>query len=353
MESKSISKVISVLLCNLIIALISVLFALDSQAQNYKQCNVDGVNFRCAKNISYGIEGQAHNLQKYDLYLPNNVPAGVKVPLVIYIHGGGYYSPDQTRESGLTGNLPARKYLDAGMAWATIDYRLSGEFPYRKSNSMPYPVAMADGARAIQKLRHTANYHGIDKNRIAVGGSSAGGGIAAWTVMHDDLKKSNSSDPIEKQSSKLRCLALVRAQMTLNIPEVIDLLDHPDMQEPDEGLSYFYGLELGQWARAPKYWNKVLAASYLEASPMTHLDDSDDFEVIMTYDKKYGYGSGNIHGAEFGKYLKSGEPANVAKDYNRTQTLDKLGIKNELHPALSNKQITNKIFNFVKACVNK
>ncbi len=344
---KNYWKFSNVVLCNLTIIMMMLAITLVAQAQSYKQCKVQGKNFRCVKNISYG----SHALQKIDLYLPNNVQAGVKIPLVIYIHGGGYYMEQVNRNSGIRGTMPARKYLDDGMAWATIDYRLSGEFPFRKSNSMPYPVQMADGARAIQKLRQIASSHSIDKNKLAVGGSSAGGGISAWTVMHDDLKKTNSSDPVQRESSKVRCLGLVNTQTTLNIPEVIDLLDHPDMQEPDEGLSYLYGLKLGQWARAPRYWNRVLAASYLEASPISHLDASDDFEVIMVHSSGIGgYGSGNIHGAEFGRYLSTGEPANIAKDYGRTN-LKKLGIKYQFYSSLGDSQMVDQVFGFLKTCL--
>ena len=89
---------------------------------------------------------------------------GEKVPAIILVHGGGWYSDD--------GNFsPAFQSRMAKWGFTTmrIKYRL-----------MPGGVQeqLWDVQRAIRHVRENADKYGIDKNRIAVWGDSAGGSLA-------------------------------------------------------------------------------------------------------------------------------------------------------------------------------
>ena len=53
---------------------------------------------------------------------------------------------------------------------------------------------------------------GIDPDRIAACGNSAGAGISLWVGFHDDLADPTSDDPVSRQSSRLACMGVVGAQ---------------------------------------------------------------------------------------------------------------------------------------------
>lgn len=79
--------------------------------------------------------------QKLDLYLP---PGAGPLPLVVYIHGGGFSAGDKdTLELNF-----ARALLSNGYAVASINYRLSGE--------ATFPAAVLDVKAAIRFLRANA-----------------------------------------------------------------------------------------------------------------------------------------------------------------------------------------------------
>ena len=101
------------------------------------------------------------------------VPSSSSPPaLVVWIHGGGWmigdrrYLPETLRPNQLFDAL-----LDAGLAVATIDYRLALE--------APFPAQLHDAKAAIRYLRAHASALGIDTGRIGVWGESAGGHLAA------------------------------------------------------------------------------------------------------------------------------------------------------------------------------
>ncbi len=112
-----------------------------------------------------------------DLYVPaaGVVPPGSQTdlpPLAIWIHGGGFYSGDRRI---LPETYPPNSVFDrlvaAGVAVATVDYRLSAE--------ATFPAQIDDVHAAIDYLRRFAPAYGIDADRIGTWGESAGGALAA------------------------------------------------------------------------------------------------------------------------------------------------------------------------------
>ncbi len=99
------------------------------------------------------------------VYLPKSAPR--PLPALLWIHGGGYVigSADQ--------NDPQVKSMvtQAGCAAVSVDYRLAPE--------TPHPGPVEDCYAALTWLHGHAVELGVDQDRIAIGGASAGGGLAA------------------------------------------------------------------------------------------------------------------------------------------------------------------------------
>lgn len=90
------------------------------------------------------------------------------VPALLWIHGGGYVIGRAAQDDDLCRAVTRR----LGIAVAAVDYRLAPEHPY--------PAALEDCYRALTWL---AMLPGVDPRRLAIGGASAGGGLAAALAM--------------------------------------------------------------------------------------------------------------------------------------------------------------------------
>lgn len=98
------------------------------------------------------------------LYAP---VAAEPLPALVYFHGGGF-----TIGSIATHDVLCRELsFKAGCAVVSVDYRLAPEHPF--------PTALLDGWDALGAIAAGASAWGLDVARLAVGGDSAGGTLAA------------------------------------------------------------------------------------------------------------------------------------------------------------------------------
>jgi len=110
---------------------------------------------------------------RLDLYRPRNTGSATRgLPLVVYVHGGGWQS-GHTRHAGAFANWPGVLALLAsrGYVVASIEYRLSGE--------ARFPAAIQDVKTSIRWLRSKSAQFGIDPTSVIIWGGSAGGQLAA------------------------------------------------------------------------------------------------------------------------------------------------------------------------------
>lgn len=105
------------------------------------------------------------------LYRPLGVAADAALPVLVYFHGGGWVIGDLDTHDVLCRSLAN----GAGCAVASIDYRMGPEHRF--------PAAVDDVLAATRWVRREAASLGLDAGRLAVGGDSAGGNLAAVTAI--------------------------------------------------------------------------------------------------------------------------------------------------------------------------
>ncbi|QDU11447.1 alpha/beta hydrolase [Gimesia aquarii] len=210
-------------------------------------------------------------------------------PLLVYIHGGGWIGGDKSR---LPGKI--QTYLDKGISYAAVNYRLTGEAP------LPAPVH--DAARAIQFLRSKAKEWNINKQKIALTGGSAGACTSMWLLLHDDLADPKAKDPVLRESTRVIAAAVGGGQTSID-PKVIEpwlgpnVLKHAMIHKAVGGKSMQDVMD--------NY--KKHEALYKEFSPYNHLT-ADDPPLLMTYGNNMKLPSENaghgIHHPVYGVKMK-------------------------------------------------
>ena len=135
--------------------------------------------------------------------------AAQRLPLVVQFHGGGFVigTPSQCdwNNSHLAAHLPA--------VVVSVDYRLAPEHP------LPEPVD--DGFDAVTRLVEDAAAWGIDPDRVAVLGESAGGTIASLVA----LRARGTDLPLRAQV--MVCALFDWTSTRLDYPSMADNADNP------------------------------------------------------------------------------------------------------------------------------
>lgn len=116
------------------------------------------------KNIHIPVTDERRNI-RVRLYRP----AGTQepTPLFLWLHGGGYLAGKPEMDD----TLCAAYVHNTSVTVASVDYRLAPNHPF--------PAGLDDCYKALLWLTQNAASLNIDPKRIAVGGASAGGGLAA------------------------------------------------------------------------------------------------------------------------------------------------------------------------------
>lgn len=102
------------------------------------------------------------------LYRPS---AKTDLGLLVFFHGGGWVIGDLNSHDGVCRSLANK----SGHAVLSVDYRLAPEHKF--------PAAYDDCVTALKWAHENAGALGIDGSRMAVGGDSAGGNLAAAVAL--------------------------------------------------------------------------------------------------------------------------------------------------------------------------
>lgn len=141
------------------------------------------------------------------------------VGVVIVLPGGGYSYLSSWEAFPI-----AEHFRAAGLAAFVLQYRLR---PYNAN------AALLDAQRAVRLLRARAAELGLDPQKIAAIGFSAGGHLAANLSTHADDGRADATDPVERQSCRLQTALLLypsivsaslpRGPGVRSLPEVLKL----------------------------------------------------------------------------------------------------------------------------------
>jgi acetyl esterase len=162
----------------------------------------------CSKIVTYK---HVENVElKLWMFNPPNHQSSDKSPAIVFFFGGGWNTgnPEQF--------VPHCQYLASrGMVAAVADYRVFSR------HKVMVPACVSDAKSAVRWMREHAQELGIDPNRIAAGGGSAGGHLAASTAF---LPKFDEPGENQKISSKPNALVLFNPALILASPERNDTI---------------------------------------------------------------------------------------------------------------------------------
>ena len=208
-------------------------------------------------DISYGSD---HERQKLDLYVPPGYDT--PRPVVIWIHGGGWWGGDK-----FTAAAKADILCPAGFAVAGINYRYSTQ--------ATFPAQIHDCKAAVRWLRAHAEAYNLEPTRFGVWGHSAGGHLAALVGTSGSVA---DLEGVVTGGGMVDCLAASsRVQAAADYAGLNDFfqLDEAHMG-PDSSVSVLIGECVGdiiahqyepQWAES--------VALLRSASPCSHVTSDD------------------------------------------------------------------------------
>ena len=169
-----------------------------------------------------------------DIFYPAKIKK--RKPAVLMVFGGGWKSGDKSQNHAMAIELAKNGYVAV-----SVEYRLSGE--------AIYPAAVLDLKAAIVWIRSHAKKYGIDPNRIAALGCSAGGQLAAL------LGNTNLSLLYEDSTGNNIHPATIQA--------VIDIDGILAFQHPESAEGTVAGLWLGGDSISKR-------SAWQEAAPLSH-----------------------------------------------------------------------------------
>ena len=183
---------------------------------------------------------------KLDLYRPRS--ASRDLPAMVVIHGGGWMSGDRQKFVHFAKSVALK-----GFVAVTIEYRLSGE--------APFPAQIHDCKAAVRWLRANAKKYGLNPNKIAAIGSSAGGHLAALLGSSGGVQELEGNGGNADQSSAIQVALPWAAQTDLTV-ERIQL-----KSEATKGKQLYRKFLGGSYT--------THRAQYELASPIKYLDKND------------------------------------------------------------------------------
>lgn len=195
--------------------------------------------------------GTDHPKQRVDLYLPQQRPSPGPLPVIALIHGGGWRNGDRLGYAGHALPIAATGHY----AVVAVGYRLTGE--------AAWPAQVHDVKAALRWIRAHAAQHGLDPDRIAVWGSSAGGHLSSLLGTSGGVADLEGDlGPHTRFSSRVQCVVNLCGPQDFSLALMVDQDGQP-ITEDDAVMGLLGGTAVQQPAAARA------------ASPVTHVSADD------------------------------------------------------------------------------
>lgn len=193
---------------------------------------------KLTSNVPYGEQG--HPRHVLDIYAPEKT-AAEPLPVVFWIHGGGWQAGDKGDVA-----LKPKVLTERGFVFVSTNYRLLPE--------VSMEVLMADVATAVGWVHRNIAQYGGDPQRIFVGGHSAGAQVAALIC-------------IDERYLKQAGVAL--SALRGSIPVDGDTYDIPKIIMTAEHRQALYGGKMFTFGHRQKFGNDP--EKHVDFSAVTHV----------------------------------------------------------------------------------
>ncbi|HLG13405.1 MAG TPA: alpha/beta hydrolase [Blastocatellia bacterium] len=220
---------------------------------------------------SYQFGGVSKKLL-LDLYLPQRTEQ--PSPLIIFLHGGGWFE-------GRKDTCPGRSFAARGYAVACVGYRLANHTA-GCPKELSFPAQVHDVKAAVRWLRKHAGKYGINPNRFGTLGASSGGHLAVLLGVSPGVADLEGTENLGV-SDEVQAVADWFAPVDVTRGPPIVFNDNPCSTSiatliskyGGESTPYFY------WTLA---WATFLGGSLADppvlkraprASPLTYIDSGD------------------------------------------------------------------------------
>lgn len=122
--------------------------------------------------------GECEEIPKITAYIPDNKKSD---GAIVILPGGGYGG-----RTGYEGEDYAKFFTEHGITAFVCSYRVA---PHR------FPLPLLDSRQAVRFVRHNSEKYGLDKEKVYIMGSSAGGHLAALTSTYkEELELEDKAD---------------------------------------------------------------------------------------------------------------------------------------------------------------
>lgn len=242
-----------------------------------------------------------------DLYIPDTEKYQ-SAPLVLFIHGGAFYSGDKSEEEYTKW---CEKFAKCGYVAATINYRM-GFSPSQYAIVRSAYRAIQDTRAAIRFLLKNKDELKIDPNRIYLAGCSAGAITALHTAFMKDFERPNST----KGKLKIKLLGenLYLNNFDKDLGSVDSVWDYSNNYSEPFSINAVCNM-----------WGAIFDPEMLSNSPTTRI-----LSIHSRYDPVVPYAQGRPFGESLGLIADLILP-NVYGSIEIDNKAKSLGIVSELH----------------------
>ncbi len=172
------------------------------------------------RDVRYGPDGKSHH--HLDVYVPAR--AMRPLPVVMYVHGGGFSMLSKDTHYVMAMSLARRGYLVFN-----INYRLGPKHVY--------PAPLEDASEALVWVQRNAARFGGDPSRIALAGESAGGNLVAALSL---VTSKRFSEPFARRlfDANVAVRATVCTYPYLDMTDIGRYLAHPKIPFWAKGMLF-------------------------------------------------------------------------------------------------------------------